>query len=136
MLKYVFLIFISMVLSLMAVTPQQLIHGGQFLYKAIVANDFVKQKHTLKSPDRLMLLKQAREVAKQNNDAQTTQYLTEQIIEQQNNGLTKKFIEALSVITVAGISWRLGWWWRLNSCANSHNSKSCYNIREFKRPWL
>lgn len=114
MFKYICLILVSMVLPSIAVTPQQLINGGQLLYEGIVSRDFLKINNILKDQTQLQskteLFKQARKLAKEKKDAQTTQYLTEQIIEQQKNVYERHYILApLLAATVAFvIGCRLG----------------------------
>lgn len=134
MARYLFIFLLSMVLPSIAVTPQQLINGGQLLYDAMVTGDYIKQNTTLKDQDKLELLKQARTVAKQKKDAETTQYLTEQIIDQQNNSVSAQLKKALLITVVAGIAWCGGWWWRLNICANSsisYGHVSCHDLRHY-----
>lgn len=135
MFKYIFLVFISMVLPSMGVTPQELINGGQLLYQAIVAHDFVKQKHALNNPDRLTILEHAREAAKKNKDAETTQYLTEQIFDHQINGTRELIKKALIISVVASSGFIAGWFCRLKDCAKIGGT-NCSDLAFHHYPWL
>lgn len=131
-----FFILLSMVLPSMGVTPQQLVNGGQLLYNAIVSNDFVKQKHTLNNPDRLSVLKHARDAAKKNKDAETTQYLTEQIIDHQMSSsreLLKKGL-IIAVIFTGGVA--AGWFYRLKECAKLGSNAQCSELAFHKYDWM
>lgn len=95
MLQFIILILSIVSVSLNAITPQQVFKGAQLLYDAVAKND-VEDINTIKADQRKLnisipeLLKQARKIAKQKNDAQSTQYLTEQIIEAQK-GLWQRY---------------------------------------------
>lgn len=95
MLQFIILILSIVSVSLNAITPQQVIMSAQLLYDAVAKND-LERANTIKADQRKLnistaeLLKQARKIAKENKDAQTTQHLTEQIIEAQK-GFWKRY---------------------------------------------
>ena len=104
-----FIIFSSFLisLSLNAITPQQVSKGAQLLYNAVAQNDLagahkIKVDHNKLNIGTPELLKQARKIAKENKDAQTTQYLTEQIIEAQK-GFWKRYHGYIAGVTTVGI---------------------------------
>lgn len=131
-----FFILLSMVLPLMGVTPQQLVNGGQLLYNAILSNDLAKQKHAFNSSDRLMILKQAREAAKKNKDAETTQYLTEQIFYHQMNNTRELLKKAFKISVIASSCFLAGWVWRLKQCAQLDGNSQCSDLAFYKYPWI
>ncbi len=136
MFKYICLIFVSMVLPSIAVTPQELINGGQLLYNAILANDFVKQKHAFQNADKLTILEYAREAAKKNKDAETTQYLTEQIIDHQTNCNRERLKKVLIIAVIATTSFSAGWFYRLKECAKLGSNTQCNELAFYKYSWL
>lgn len=134
MFKYICLIFISMVLPSKGVTPQQLMSGGQLLYDVLIEKGYVKQNRSISSEDKLALLKQAREVAKQKKDGETTQYLTEEIFDHQINSNRERFKKGLIIAVIATASFAAGWCYRIRQCAGSQ--ESCAELIFHKYSWL
>ncbi len=114
---YRFLLFFTLiVLPLQGITPQLVLAGAQHLY-ATVRNkdphnrggdtDSILQSHSKVYANKVKLLEQARMIAKEKNDTNATQYLTELIAEGQKN-----FWERHSIICsgiLAGLCSYLGY---------------------------
>lgn len=133
MIRFIILLFSFISLSLNAITSQQVFKGAQLLYTAVAQNDLeaankIKADHKKLKISTPELLKQARKIAKENRDAQSTQYLTEQMIEAQK-GYWKKHHAYIVIIAAIGSfssGLSLGAWFRARECMGGNACSYLY----------
>lgn len=115
----VFLLFFTS-LSLDGIIPQQVLNGVRVAYGIVAKSNMLDAQKAVipKKHMNLAELTQQREMAKEKNDALTTQRLTEQIIEAQK-GFWKRYhgyISGIAAIAIFAAGYNLGAWFRTKSC--------------------
>lgn len=133
MIRFIIPLFSLISLSLNAITAQQVFKGAQLLYTAVAQNDLDAANKIKADNKRLKistpeLLKQARKIAKENRDAQSTQYLTEQIIEAQKSFSTRYqgYIASVAAIGIFISGLYLGTWFRARECIGGNSCSYIY----------
>jgi hypothetical protein len=123
MVKYICLIFVSMVLPLNAGTPQQLIEAStRTLLETVLSkatNSIDAEIYRTKNIEQLKL---GRKAARDKKDVHLVELYTEMIAE-----CKKTFFERHSIIiplmsaAISGfVSWRLATWYRIKSCVDGN----------------
>ncbi len=123
MFKYICLIFISMVLPLNAITPQQLVEVSTktlletFLSKA--TNSIGAEIFRTRNIEQLKIVRKA---ARDKKDVHLVELYTEMIAECKKTFFERHsiFVSVMSAVVSGCISWRLATWHRTKSCVDGN----------------
>lgn len=115
MFKYIFLVFISMVLPSMGVAPQELINREPALDEKLLLMPLIYVSKLLLRPRSIEECERMREHAKLRGDVHTVQDMTEYICNGKKNLFERHYI--LTPLIAAGIAWCGSKLWRIRSCS-------------------